>query len=179
MKIYTRTGDNGSTVFGSGARVSKAHPRVGAYGGVDELNAVLGLLRAEALPEDMNRQLEHVQRALFEVGGFLADPSGGFVPTPESLDAGALEIWLDTMARELPALSNFLLPGGARAASLAHLARTVCRRAERQVVALHDAGEDVGRVIPMLNRLSDALFVLARWLNARAGVADAVWRRLS
>jgi len=177
--VYTRTGDNGSTVLGSGARVSKAHPRVAVYGGIDELDAVLGLLRAETLPDDVTRQLERVQQVLFEVGAFLADPSGGVVPTPESLDAGGLETWLDTMARELPALRNFVLPGGTRAASLAHLARTVCRRAERQVVALHDAGEDVGRVIPMLNRLSDALFVLARWLNARAGVADAVWRRLS
>lgn len=179
MKVYTRTGDNGSTVLGSGARVSKAHPRVAAYGAVDELNAVLGLLRAETLPEDVARQLERVQKAIFDVGAFLAAPSAGFVPAPESLDAGGLETWLDTMASELPALANFVLPGGARAASLAHLARTVCRRAERQVVALHDAGEDVGPVIPMLNRLSDALFVLARWLNARAGVADAVWRRLS
>jgi cob(I)alamin adenosyltransferase len=179
VKVYTRTGDNGSTALGNGARVSKAHPRIAACGSVDELNAVLGALRAEALPEQADPQLERVQKTLFEVGAFLADPTRDFVPGPEGLDGAGLERWLDAMASELPALHNFVLPGGGRSASLAHLARTVCRRAERHVVALGDAGENVGPVIPLLNRLSDALFVLARWLNARSGTADVTWRRAS
>ncbi len=176
MKVYTRTGDDGSTGLGDGSRVSKGSRRVGAYGAVDELNAVVGVLLAEALPSPAAAELTRVQALLFEVGAFLSDPRGRFVLSEDVLRPGWLERWIDEMEGDLPPLRNFVLPSGARAAALAHLARTACRRAEREVVVLRDGGEEIGAVIPLLNRLSDALFVLARWLNLRAGVADALWQ---
>ncbi len=175
MKVYTRTGDDGSTGLADGSRVSKASLRVAAYGDVDELNAVVGLMRAEALPHETLPVLERVQALLFEVGAFLADPQGRFALSEEALRPVWLERWIDTMEAELPALRNFVLPAGSRAAALAHQARTVCRRAERKAVNLRDEGAGVGAVIPLLNRLSDALFVLARWLNSRNGVPDTLW----
>jgi cob(I)alamin adenosyltransferase len=175
VKVYTRTGDDGSTGLADGSRVSKASLRVAAYGDVDELNAVVGLMRVEALPQETLPVLERVQALLFEVGAFLADPKGRFAPSEEALRPVWLERWIDTMEAELPALRNFVLPAGSRAAALAHQARTVCRRAERTVVNLRDEGAGVGAVIPLLNRLSDALFVLARWLNSRNGVPDTLW----
>ncbi len=175
MKVYTRTGDRGSTGLADGARVSKAAPRVAAYGDVDEANAVLGLLLSEPLPEQAAEAVRRAQSLLFDVGASLADPAGRFELPPGVSDAGWLERWIDVMAGELPALRSFILPGGTRSAALAHQARTVCRRAERDVVALQDGGDDVAAVLPFLNRLSDALFVLARWLNRRAGVPDVPW----
>ena len=175
MKVYTRTGDDGSTRLADGARVSKASVRVAAYGDVDELNAVVGLVRAEELPPAVRAELERVQNVLFEVGAFLADPEGHFELSPAVTEPGWLERWIDAMQDDLPQLRNFILPAGTRTAALAHAARTVCRRAEREVVALRDQGAVVGVVIPFLNRLSDALFVLARWLNHTAGLADTAW----
>jgi cob(I)alamin adenosyltransferase len=175
VKVYTRTGDDGSTRLADGSRVSKACVRVAAYGGVDELNAAVGLLRAEELPAAARRELERVQRVLFEVGAFLSDPQGSFEMSAEVVDPGWLEHWIDAMQNELPELRNFILPAGVRSAALAHAARTVCRRAEREVVALRDNGAGVGEVIPLLNRLSDAFFVLARWLNHATGLADTAW----
>jgi cob(I)alamin adenosyltransferase len=161
VKVYTRTGDDGSTGLADGTRVSKANLRVAAYGDVDELNAVVGVLRTEDLP--------------FEVGAYLADPEGRPSLSQGVLRPLWLERWIDGLQGDLPKLRNFVLPAGGRAAALAHQARTVCRRAEREVVALRDQGAGVEAVIPLLNRLSDALFVLARWLNHKGGVADSLW----
>ena len=175
MKVYTRTGDDGSTGLGDGSRVSKATLRVGTYGDVDELNAVLGVLRAEELPAEAATELERIQSLLFEVGAFLADPRAR-VPLPDGvLRPHWTEDWIDSMEAELPPLRNFVLPAGTRASALAHHARTVCRRAERGVVALSERDVGAAAVVPLLNRLSDALFVLARWLNRRAGVPDVLW----
>jgi cob(I)alamin adenosyltransferase len=175
VKVYTRTGDDGSTGLADGSRVSKGSLRVAAYGDVDELNAVIGVMRAEALPQETIPVLEQVQALLFEVGAFLADPRGRFSPSSDALRPVWLERWIDTMEAELQALHNFVLPAGSRSAALAHHARTVCRRAERNVVNLRDDGAGVDAVIPLLNRLSDALFVLARWLNSKSGVPDTLW----
>jgi cob(I)alamin adenosyltransferase len=175
VRVYTRTGDDGSTGLSDGSRVSKASVRVAAYGDVDELNAVIGVMRAEALPGEAPEVLEKVQSLLFEVGAFLADPTGRFPLSEDAVRPVWLERWIDTMEGELPALRNFVLPAGSRAAALAHQARTVCRRAERRVVGLRDEGASVGVVIPLLNRFADALFVLARFLNRRSGVPDALW----
>lgn len=176
MKVYTRTGDGGTTALGDGRRVSKGSSRVAAYGDVDELNAALALLLAEGVPGAAAGPLSRAQHVLFEVGAFLANPARTDVLTDAARDAGWLERWIDAMEAELPPLRNFVLPGGTRAASLAHQARTVCRRAERAVVHLQDEGDGDVTVVPLLNRLSDALFVLARWLNRRADVADVVWQ---
>ena len=175
VKVYTRTGDDGSTGLADGTRVSKADSRVAAYGDLDELNAVIGVLRAEDLPPEVAPQLKRAQAILFEVGAFLADPAGRPVLSEGVVKPEWLERWIDAMEAELPKLRNFVLPAGARAATLAHQARAVCRRAEREVVALRERGADVETVVPLLNRLSDALFVLARWLNHRVGVADVLW----
>ncbi len=175
MKVYTRTGDDGSTGLGDGSRVSKAGSRVAAYGDVDELNSAIGVLRAERLPPEADAELERVQSLLFEIGAFLADPRGRSVLPDDIVRPVWAEEWIDAMEAELPPLRNFVLPAGARGAALAHQARTVCRRAERGVVGLSERGEDVTVVLPLLNRLSDALFVLARWLNHRAGVPDVPW----
>jgi len=175
VKVYTRTGDDGGTALGNGQRVSKASARVAAYGDVDELNASLGVLAAEELPAEAATSIRHVQAALFEVGAALADPSGRFRVTAAVHDPAWIERWIDELDADLPPLRNFVLPGGVRPAALAHAARCVCRRAERSLVGL-DRTEEIERLLPFLNRLSDALFVLARWLNHRAGVPDVPWR---
>jgi cob(I)alamin adenosyltransferase len=175
VKVYTRAGDDGSTSLGDGSRVSKASLRVAAYGDVDELNAIVGVLRGEPLPAEAATELERIQSLLFDVGAFLADPRGSRALPQEVVRPDWAERWIDTMTEELEPLRNFVLPAGTRAAGLAHLARTVCRRAERTVVALSERGDRVGTVIPLLNRLSDAFFVLARWANRRAGAPDVIW----
>ncbi len=175
MKIYTRGGDDGSTALFGGARVAKDDPRVEAYGSVDELNAVLGVLRTEPLPDDAGERLAEVQSALLTIGGMLADPERRVGYDEKALDPAGLEAWIDLMDEELEPLSQFILPGGIRAAAWSHLARTVCRRAERRVRALAEGGAEVAAVLPYLNRLSDALFTLARLINARAGVPDPEW----
>ena len=184
MKIYTRGGDAGETVLIGGTRVRKTDPRVRAYGGVDELNSTLGLalaLDGESGHLDADR-LGRVQEDLFTIGARLAaaDPdravSRGTIPEldPDRIDA--LESWIDEMDEELPELDAFVLPGGSPAGAQLHVARTVCRRAERAIVGLLDAQPELaGRVIPYLNRLSDLLFTLARWVNARAGTPEASW----
>ena len=173
-KIYTRTGDAGTTGLGDGSRVPKDDPRVEAFGTVDELNSVIGMLRAApGLPGDVDARLARIQNHLFEVGSELCTP-GHRAPLEEAHIAW-LEQWLDEMNAQLPWLKEFILPGGTPEAALAHLARTVCRRAERRVAALHDAAP----ALPLryLNRLSDLLFVLARHLNQRAGRPDVLWER--
>jgi cob(I)alamin adenosyltransferase len=173
-KIYTRTGDAGTTGLGDGTRVAKDALRVEAYGTVDELSSVLGVLLTEALPEPVAAWLTDIQHRLFDLGGELCIPGHTLIGPAR---VAALEQWLDAMNAELAPLKDFILPGGTRAAALAHLARTVCRRAERRVVSLM-AQETVNpEGLKYLNRLSDFLFVLARHLNRSAGTPDVLWRR--
>lgn len=176
VKVYTRKGDDGGTGLADGSRVSKSNARVEAYGTVDELNSVLGVLLAEPLPDPARRHLERIQSVLFEVGAYLANPKGSYALDEGVTEPGWLESWIDAMEADLEPLRNFILPAGTRPACLAHHARTVCRRAERRVVAAQHEGEGVATVVPFLNRLSDSLFVLARWLNGQAGAAEVVWR---
>jgi cob(I)alamin adenosyltransferase len=173
-KIYTRTGDAGTTGLGDGSRVGKDAPRVAALGDVDELNAIIGLLLCEEMPEEVRALLTGVQHDLFDLGGELSVPGGAFL---KDTQPGRLETAIDRFNAELEPLKEFILPGGTRPAALAHHARTVCRRAERAVVALaHDeAVAEPSR--QYLNRLSDLLFVLARWFNKHAGQGDVLWQK--
>ena len=173
MKVYTRKGDAGETSLLSGGRVGKEDLRVEAYGTVDELSSLIGLLRSEELAENVGRQLITIQEVLFAVGAALADPEGRMEHDSGVWDAKGLETWIDVMDAELAPLSTFILPGGCRAAALSHVARTVCRRAERRVCEMAEAPDGV---VAYLNRLSDALFTLARFVNARAGIAETAWR---
>lgn len=176
MKVYTRNGDEGETSLLSGGRVRKEDIRVDAYGTVDELVSLLGLLRCEPLSEEIEGRLVAVQESLFSVGSALADPEGRVTHDPDAWDPVALERWIDDMDEELEPLSSFILPGGSRAAAISHVARTVCRRAERRVGALIGKGADVpDGVVAYLNRLSDALFTLARFVNAGSGIAETEW----
>ena len=179
MKIYTKTGDDGSTGLFGGGRVFKDHVRVEAYGSVDELNAVLGLARAEGLPPDLEGFLARIQDELFTVGAILATPSSAkaaqVVPVVEAAWVTALEEAIDALTLELPPLTHFILPSGARSGALLHLARTVCRRAERRVIALLNTGESAPAVVVYLNRLSDFLFVLARAVNHRSRIPESPW----
>lgn len=181
MKIYTRTGDSGHTGLHGGGRVSKSDPRVAAYGDVDELNACIGWALATEPAELARNLLEQVQRDLFAVGGQLATPDPTRVPASADKTAlandriEALEAFIDDTDRELAPLTAFILPGGTPKAAALHLARTVCRRAERRVVALAQDAPVPPVVIRYLNRLSDALFTLARLANHRAHVPDRIW----
>jgi cob(I)alamin adenosyltransferase len=173
-KIYTRTGDAGETGLGDSSRVPKDSQRVHALGEVDELNSVIGLLLAEELPASVRAALGSVQHDLFDLGGEVCIP--GHASMSES-QVTRLEALLDDYNRDLPPLKEFILPGGTRAASLAHVARTVCRRAERALVSLSRA-EPVGTAArKYLNRLSDLLFVLGRVLNRAGGGSDVLWQR--
>ena len=179
MKIYTKTGDLGETGLFDGTRVSKADPRVDAYGEVDEVNAWLGLARAEGADPQIIRMLDQLQRDLFAVGSALADPrhkTAGKVKKARlgDVDVERLEGWIDTLEADLPPLRRFILAGGTRAGGSLHLARTVCRRAERRITALGPHAVDPTVVI-FMNRLSDLLFVMARFVNARAGVPETEW----
>lgn len=182
VRIYTKTGDDGSTGLLGPGRVSKDDVRVDAYGSVDELNAALGVARSHGLDADADALVARLQDELFVLGSALADPSpdGPFhrAITPEHV--AGLESAIDRLEGQLPPLSHFILPGGCPAAAQVHLARTVCRRAERVVVMLsRTPGQDVpGEILVYLNRLSDLLFVLARAVNRRAGMADIVWKGL-
>jgi cob(I)alamin adenosyltransferase len=177
MKIYTKTGDGGSTSLFSGGRVPKDDIRVEAYGTVDELVSSIGLLLCEALPDEVAEMLVAIQNSLFVVGSVLADPEGRMVHDPDSWSTVGLEAWIDAMEGHVEPLTEFILPGGGRAASLTHVVRTVCRRAERRVLALRDdRGGVPDGLAAYLNRLSDAFFVLARFLNAREGIAETRWR---
>lgn len=179
MKIYTKTGDQGDTGLFGGPRVRKDHLRIEAYGSVDELNAVLGLVRSESPPAEIDALLESIQNSLFDVGAELAspDPARMGVTVVGPGQAQALERAIDLYETRLPPLKTFILPGGCRAAAQMHLARTVCRRAERRLVALAAAESISGELIVYLNRLSDLLFVLARELNRAAGQGDVPWKK--
>lgn len=173
MKIYTRTGDRGETSLFGGARVPKNDPRIDAYGTIDELNSHLGVV----LAMDRDTQLLAVQRDLFEIGAHLASPgTSRFTGVPASRIED-LERSIDVMEAALTPLKSFILPGGSPAAAQLHVARTVCRRAERLVVALHDDDPATQSSIAYLNRLSDYLFVAARFANFKAGVEDVPWTR--
>ncbi len=178
MKIYTKTGDDGTTGLFGGARVEKASMRVEAYGTVDETNAVIGIARATGLEEKTDEILARVQVDLFTLGAELACVPGKEAKLGMKLldgaDAERLEHAIDDAEKELPPLKTFVLPGGSPQAAALHLARTVCRRAERAVLAVADA-KPRGEIVIYLNRLSDLLFVLARRANAHAGVADVPW----
>jgi cob(I)alamin adenosyltransferase len=179
VKIYTRTGDSGETGLFDGTRVSKHDLRVEAYGDVDELNAVLGLVRAAGVDPDLDERLQRLQRDLFALGSRLADPRHRIAErvTKAALvdeDVTRLEAWIDEAEAQIPPLRRFILPGGSQAGALLHVARTICRRAERRIVSLGQDAVDPG-VLAYVNRLSDLLFVLARLANARAGVAEAEW----
>jgi cob(I)alamin adenosyltransferase len=182
LKIYTRTGDDGQTGLLGPGRVAKDCPRIEAYGTVDELNAAVGLARALGLRPDDDARLAAVQDDLFAVGAALADPdpAGTFHAAITEAKIRRLEEAIDALVAELPPLDRFILPGGTHAAAQLHVARTVCRRAERRVITLaHLAGEHVApEAIVYLNRLSDFLFVLARAANHHAGGTDLPWRGL-
>jgi len=179
VKIYTKTGDAGETALFDNSRVSKADPRVDAYGEVDEVNACLGAALAAGVGDDIAAVLTTVQKDLFAVGARLADPSARIADrvTKATVTADQIELLertIDRLETELAPLRRFILPGGSPAGALLHLARTVCRRAERRVVALGADSVEPG-VIIYLNRLSDLLFVMARAVNHRAGIPETEW----
>jgi len=177
VKIYTKTGDTGQTSLLGGTRVSKADPRVEAYGEVDEANAAIGAARALGVPADIDGALDRIQRDLFALGATLADGRARPAARDTKMllsenDILRLEAWIDEGQASLPSLRRFILPGGTAAGAALHLARTITRRAERRIVALPDADPIQ---ITYINRLSDLLFVIARVVNHRASVFEAEW----
>ena len=185
MKIYTKTGDKGETGFFGGKRVSKNHPRITAYGDVDELNAVIGVARSLNKNPQVDETLKKIQNDLFDLGAILASPdrerlgekASGFIREEDVL---FLEESMDRMDRDLPPLRNFILPGGSLLAASLHLARTVCRRAERKIVSLGEkegSGSVEEEILRYINRLSDFFFVLARWINLKEGVSESMWEK--
>ena len=180
MKIYTRTGDRGDTGLSDGSRVGKDTLRVECYGEVDELNACLGVVRAQHEDAGLDTLLAHIQKDLFALGAQLADPQGRVADRkPKAAVTPAhvkrLEDAIDAREESLPPLKAFILPGGSPAAALLHFSRTMCRRAERRVVALAHHDEVDPQVVTYLNRLSDLLFVLARDANRTSGVTEEPW----
>ena len=179
MRIYTRTGDDGSTGLFGGARIGKDDLRIEAYGTIDELNAWLGKVATHDACEPLRMQLQAIQSELFTLGSHLAttDPQWALkLPALNPQGPEGLEAWMDELESSLPELTSFVLPGGHPAAADAHLARTVCRRAERRCVQLHrvEAIDPLG--LAYLNRLSDALFMLGRWLTHATGSPEIPWK---
>ena len=181
MKIYTKTGDKGQTSLLSGERVSKAHDRIEAYGTVDELNSYIGLLAAYTINAPYQKFLTGLQHKLFNIGSLLALEEGPDVrislPEISEQDIKAIENEIDVLTSQLSPLRNFILPGGHREVAFCHIARTVCRRAERNVVALLDAHVVDDRIIQYLNRLSDYLFVFARIMTKNLGAEEILWEK--
>lgn len=181
MRIYTRTGDEGGTALFGGGRVDKDHPRVEAYGDVDELNAALGMARSVDMMPRIDEVLVPIQRDLFAIGALLATPDHEKMREQlakarvDEARIAELEHAIDACEQELEPLRSFIVPGGTAKAAALHLARTVCRRAERRVVRLAHDIELPGLVIIYLNRLSDLLFMLARVANKRAGTGEVTW----
>jgi cob(I)alamin adenosyltransferase len=178
VKIYTRTGDTGETSLFDGTRVGKDDPRVDAYGEVDETNAWLGLARASGLDPALAEEVVHIQRDLFALGAQLADPADKIAARVakaivRDADVRRLEQLIDRLEEELPPLHRFVLAGGTPAGAALHVARTVCRRAERRIVALQPPVDAV--LVRYVNRLSDLLFVIARVANHRGGVHEDEW----
>ncbi len=179
MKIYTKTGDQGQTSLFGGKRISKADLRIDSYGTIDELNALLGLVRDQEVNHKRNEFLVGIQNRLFTIGSMLAtEPGNTKVKTPALTegDIVLLETEIDNMESELPELRFFILPGGHPAVSHCHVARTVCRRAERLVVALHDSETVDPLILTFMNRLSDYLFVLSRIMAHDLGVHETPWK---
>ncbi len=179
MKIYTKTGDGGETALFDGTRVVKADARVEAFGDVDELNAWLGLARSDRLDPDFDAMIAGIQRDLFALGAMLADPAQRIAPRVEQAsltteDVSRLEQSIDRLEDGLPPLRRFVLPGGSPLGALLHLARAVCRRAERRIVSLGASSVDPV-VLAYVNRLSDLLFVMARSANQRGGKQEHEW----
>ena len=179
MTLYTKTGDGGETALFDGTRVPKSEGRVAAYGDVDELNAVLGMVLATGVDDDLAELVSHIQRDLFAVGARLADPRERIAERVEKTDLDEndvrrLEGAIDRYDAEVPPLRRFLLPGGGQAASALHLARAVCRRAERSIVAL-GVPQVPTQLLQYINRLSDLLFVLARVTTHRGQIAEREW----
>ena len=171
-KISTRTGDDGTTGLGDGSRVQKDDARIAAIGDVDELNSQLGVLLCEPLPDDVRAALSAIQHDLFDLGGELCIPGHSMI---EKAHLARIDEWIAEYNATLPPLKEFILPGGSRAASLAHVGRTVCRRAERSIVALGQVDKINAAPRQYVNRLSDLLFVLARVLNRADGGTDVLW----
>ena len=173
-KIYTRTGDAGTTGLGDGSRIGKDSARVGALGDVDELNSLLGVILCEELPGDLRELLTGIQHDLFDLGGEMSIPGAVLLkPTQPA----RLEAAIDRYNADLAPLKEFILPGGNRAAALTHLARTVCRRAERTLVTVAHEQKVSDASRQYLNRLSDLLFVLGRWINKASGGGDVLWQQ--
>ena len=172
-KIYTKTGDDGTTGLGDGSRVAKDATRVAAYGTVDELNSTIGMVLAQEIPASVREALTQAQHDLFDLGGELCIPGMAMI---HDADVERLETTLDGFNADLPALKDFILPGGGMAAACCHLARTVCRRAEREVVTLSRQENVRPEAIRYLNRLSDLLFVLARVLARASGHGEVLWQ---
>ncbi len=175
MKIYTKTGDAGTTSIVGGTRLPKDAPRIDAYGTVDELNSLIGLLTSDATtPAPEKELLLNVQNTLLNIGGYLAG-----MPDPgiSEADIKALEDYIDAMDRQLPPLHNFILPGGCTLAARAHVARTVCRRAERRIISLASAMTLPVELLAFINRLSDWLYTFARYANVQAEVPENFWRK--
>ena len=181
MKIYTKTGDEGTTSLLAGGRVPKHHLRVEAYGTMDELNSLIGVARAFNEDEGVEAELRALQPRLHRLCSDIAATPGegnraSKAPRITQEDVEALEQAIDRMTAELPALTNFIHPGGGQAGSLLHLARTVCRRGERRITELRATGDEVGHTaMEFVNRLSDYLFTLARWANHSGGVEEEMW----
>jgi cob(I)alamin adenosyltransferase len=182
VRIYTRGGDSGETSLFGGERVRKDALRVESYGSVDELAAAIGVARAEVEGEDLQEVLGELQNGLLDLGGELATPDPGARerkgkrgPHVDAAAVERMERWIDRLEQELEPLRNFVLPGGTRGAAALHLARTVARRAERRTVALAEREPVADAALAYLNRVSDLLFVLARVVNRRAGVAEPIW----
>ena len=181
QRIYTKTGDQGQTGLFGGGRVAKHDPRVAAYGEVDELNAVIGWTLAQLDDEQVATRLRAVQTDLFAIGAHLATAvseknNKPKLPTLPAERVSEMEAWIDAAEEELPALKSFILPGGSRGGAALHVARTVCRRAERSVVQLANAESVDPFIVIYLNRLSDLLFDLARLVNNRAGETETKWQ---
>jgi len=177
MKIYTKTGDTGETALFGGKRLPKSDIRIEAYGTVDELNAYIGLIRDNVEVENVRQLLKNIQDTLFTIGSHLATETGKspYVPEIKEAHITPLEQAMDDMDSELPQLKNFILPGGHTTVSFCHIARTVCRRAERRVVALNVDTSVAPALIRYLNRLSDYLFVLARKLSQDLNAEEVTW----
>jgi cob(I)alamin adenosyltransferase len=181
VKIYTKTGDKGETGLFGGERVKKDNSRISAYGDVDELNAFVGLVRSAKPDAAVDAVLKSIQNDLFDLGAVLATPEpkrlegkGNFLGTREIEN---LEKEIDRMDKDLVPLNTFILPGGSELAARLHAARTICRRAERNVVSLSSRESIGGEIVAYLNRLSDYFFVLARWVNFKQGIADVEWSK--
>ena len=172
-KIYTRTGDNGTTGLADGSRIDKDDPRVEAYGTVDELNSLIGLILSNELPDDISAMLVSIQHTLFNLGASMSYPDS---PDTSESQVNELEQWLDKLNSDLSPLKEFILPGGAVAAAHCHVARTVCRRAERRVITLGKTTSIPENSVKYLNRLSDLLFVMARYINAANNHHEPLWQ---